>query len=244
MIRKEFIMAKFKVGDKVRILDGRKLGLPWKPNMDSEIGKESIIVQIEEDFFKCETFYFLYGINYSINESYLELAETSMSEEWWRLAKSVYGLCEEIAFNLKPSIIKERNNMNMPNIKDYTYDSKIGLTIIKWFDGTKTVVKSENPDTADQYTGFVTAYAKKAAGNNSKINNLYDKWTVEIPKLKADADKMVEKMKAEETQKEERNRKKREKYIIRKMALQRKREFEARKLASEKYGIPEDEDLT
>ena len=39
-------------------------------------------------------------------------------------------------------------------------------------------------------------------------------------------------------------RKKREKYIIRKMALQRKREFEARKLASEKYGIPEDEDLT
>lgn len=39
-------------------------------------------------------------------------------------------------------------------------------------------------------------------------------------------------------------RKKREKYIIRKMALQRKCEFEARKLASEKYGIPEDEDLT
>lgn len=155
-----------------------------------------------------------------------------------------YILCEEIASNLKPSIIKERNNMNMPNIKDYTYDSKIGLTIIKWCDGTKTVVKAENPDTADQYTGFVTAYAKKAAGNNSKINNLYDKWTVEIPKLKADADRMIEKMKAEEAQKEERNRKKREKYIIHKMALQRKREFEARKLASEKYGIPEDEDLT
>ena len=51
-------MAKFKIGDKVRILDGRKLGLPWKPNMDSEIGKKSIIVQIEEDLFNCETFYF------------------------------------------------------------------------------------------------------------------------------------------------------------------------------------------
>ena len=155
-----------------------------------------------------------------------------------------YILCEEISSNLKPSIIKERNNMNMPNIKDYTYDSKIGLTIIKWCDGTKTVVKAENPDTADQYTGFVTAYAKKAAGNNSKINNLYDKWTIEIPKLKADADKMIEKMKIEEAQKEERNRRKREKYIIHKMALQRKREFDARKLASQKYGIPEDEDLT
>ena len=134
--------------------------------------------------------------------------------------------------------------MNMPGIKDYTYNSKIGLTIIKWYDGTKTVVKAENPDTADQYTGFVTAYAKKAAGNNSNINNLYDKWTIEIPKQMPDTDKMVEKMKAEEAQKKERNRKKREKYIIHKMALQRKREFEARKLASEKYGIPEDEDLT
>lgn len=122
-----------------------------------------------------------------------------------------YILCEEIASNLKPSIIKERNNMNMPNIKDYTYDSKIGLTIIKWYDGTKTVVKAENPDTADQYTGFVTAYAKKAAENNGKINNLYDEWTVKIPKLRAEHDKMVEKMKAEEVQKEERNRKKKRK---------------------------------
>lgn len=228
-------MAKFKIGDTVRILDGKI----------SDIGKKSIIVQIEEDFFKCETFYYLDGINYSINESYLELAETSISEELAHLNKSMNEfLYEEVISSLNLSFVKRRNDMNMPNIKDYTYDSKIGLTIIKWFDGTKTVVKAENPDIADQYTGFVTAYAKKAAGNNSKINNLYDKWTVEIPKLKAETDKMIEKMKAEEAQKEERNRKKREKYIIRKMALQRKREFEARKLASEKYGIPEDEDLT
>lgn len=238
-------MAKFNVGDKVRILDGRKLGLLWKHSMDSEIGKESIIVQIEEDFFKCETFYYLDGINYSINESYLELVETSISEELENINKSMNDfLHKTLVSSLNLNFVKERNNMNMPNIKDYIYNSKIGLTIIKWCDGTKTVVKAENPDTADQYTGFVTAYAKKAAGNNNKINNLYDKWTVEIPKLKADADRMIEKMKAEETQKEERNRKKREKYIIRKMALQRKREFEARKLASEKYGIPEDEDLT
>ena len=238
-------MAKFNVGDKVRILDGKKLGLTWKPNMDSEIGKESIIVQIEEDFFRCETFYYLDGINYSINESYLELVETSISEELTRINKSINEfLHKEMISSLNMSMTKERNNMNMPDIKDYTYNSKIGLTIIKWYDGTKTVVKAENPDTADQYTGFVTAYAKKAAGNNSNINNLYDKWTIEIPKQIADTDKMVEKMKAEEAQKKERNRKKKEKYIIHKMALQRKREFEARKLASEKYGIPENEDLT
>ena len=32
--------------------------------------------------------------------------------------------------------------------------------------------------------------------------------------------------------------------MLEKMALQRKRELEARKLANEKYGIPENEDLT
>lgn len=233
-------MAKFKIGDKVRILDGRKLGLPWKPNMDSEIGKKSIIVQIEEDFFKCETFYYLDGINYSINESYLELAETSMSEEWWRLAKSAYGLCEEIASNLKPSIIKERNNMNMPNIKDYTYDSKIGLTIIKWCDGTKTVVKAENPDTADQYTGFVTAIAKRATGNTSHINNLFDKWAIKKPiKDKIAEEKCI----AEEIENKriaDKRRAKREKWLIRREAIRIKREYEARKLANEKYGVPMD----
>lgn len=233
-------MAKFNVGDKVRILDGRKLGLPWKPNMDSEIGKKSIIVQIEEDFFKCETFYYLDGINYSINESYLELAETSMSEEWWRLAKSAYGLCEEIASNLKPSIIKERNNMNMPNIKDYTYDSKIGLTIIKWCDGTKTVVKAENPDTADQYTGFVTAIAKRATGNTSHINNLFDKWAIKKPiKDKIAEEKHI----AEEIENKriaDKRRAKREKWLIRREAIRIKREYEARKLANEKYGVPMD----
>lgn len=233
-------MAKFKIGDKVRILDGRKLGLPWKPNMDSEIGKKSIIVQIEEDLFNCETFYFLDGINYSINESYLELAETSMSEEWWRLAKSAYGLCEEIASNLKPSIIKERNNMNMPNIKDYTYDSKIGLTIIKWCDGTKTVVKAENPDTADQYTGFVTAIAKRATGNTSHINNLFDKWAIKKP-IK---DKIAEEKRiAEEIENKriaDKRRAKREKWLIHREAIRIKREYEARKLANEKYGVPMD----
>lgn len=241
-------MAKFKIGDKVRILDGSNIkdyiGDWISVSMEKYVGTIAIISDIVSDDID--------GVSYRLRDNYflfdergLELVETSISEELVRINKSINEfLNKEMISSLNMSMIKERNNMNMPDIKDYTYNSKIGLTTIKWHDGTKTVVKAETPDTADQYTGFVTAYSKKAAGNNSKINNLYDKWTIEIPKLKADADKMIEKMKIEEAQKEERNRRKREKYIIHKMALQRKREFEARKLASEKYGIPEDEDLT
>lgn len=151
-----------------------------------------------------------------------------------------YILCEEISSNLKPSIIKERNNMNMPNIKDYTYDSKIGLTIIKWCDGTKTVVKAENADTADQYTGFVTAIAKRATGNTSHINNLFDKWAIKKP-IK---DKIAEEKRiAEEIENKriaDKHREKREKWLIRREAIRIKREYEARKLANEKYGVPMD----
>ena len=149
-----------------------------------------------------------------------------------------YSLCGEIASNLNLSVIKERNNMNMPNIKDYIYNSKIGLTIIKWCDGTKTVVKAENPDAADQYTGFVTAIAKRATGNTSHINNLFDKWAIKKPfKDKIAEEKRI----AEEIENKriaDKRRAKREKWLIRREAIRIKREYEARKLANEKYGVP------
>lgn len=134
------------------------------------------------------------------------------------------------------------NNMRMPEIKNYTYNEKIGLTTIEWCDGTKTTARAENPECADRFTGFMTAYAKRAAGNTSYINSLFDKWAIKKP-IK---DKIAEEKRiAQETENKriaEKHRAKREKYIIRKMALQRKREYEAKKLANEKYNIPMDED--
>lgn len=131
--------------------------------------------------------------------------------------------------------------MKMPNIKNYTYIDHIGLTTIEWSDGTKTTVRAENPAYADQYTGFVTAYAKKAAGNTNNINNLFDEWAIERPKR--EAKRGVEELAArlEAHEKQERKNKKREKRIIRREALRLKREYEAKKLAQEKYGVPVDE---
>ena len=134
------------------------------------------------------------------------------------------------------------NNMRMPEISNYTYNDKIGLTTIEWCDGTKTIVRAENPDKADQFTGFMTAYAKKAAGNNNAINDLFDKWVIEKPKKEAELKAKKERIIAENKAKEERERKKREKHFIRREALRIKREYEAKKLAHEKYNIPMDED--
>ena len=131
--------------------------------------------------------------------------------------------------------------MKMPNIKNYTYIDHIGLTTIEWSDGTKTTVRAENPARADQYTGFVTAYAKKAAGNTNNINKLFDEWAIERPEKekKRLCDELIARLEAHE--KQERENKKREKRIIRREALRLKREYEAKKLAQEKYGVPVDE---
>ena len=128
-----------------------------------------------------------------------------------------------------------------PDIINYTYTPHIGLTTIEWSDGTKTTVRAEDPAKADQYTGFVTAYAKKAAGNTNNINNLFDKWAIERPKreTKRMCDEMVARIEAQK--KQERDNKKREKRTIRREALRLKREYEAKKLAKEKYGVPVDE---
>jgi hypothetical protein len=128
----------------------------------------------------------------------------------------------------------------MPEIVNYTYDFETGKTTIKWSDKTETTVASENPDTADQYTGFVTAIAKRATGNTSHINNLFDKWAIKKPIQ----DKIAEEKRiAEDIENKriaEKRKAKRENWLIRREAIRIKREYEARKLANEKYGVPMD----
>ena len=162
------------------------------------------------------------------------------SVDWSRYIfelKRVYGL-EPVDVS---DIPEEVSTMKMPNITNYTYTPHIGLTTIEWSDGTKTTVRAEDPAKADQYTGFVTAYAKKAAGNTNNINNLFDEWAIERPKreTKRMCDEMVARIEAQK--KQERDNKKREKRLIRREALRLKREYEAKKLAKEKYGVPVDE---
>ena len=130
----------------------------------------------------------------------------------------------------------------MPEIVNYTYNSETGMTKIKWSDKTETTVYTEIGTIPDQFTGFVVAYAKKAAGNTSRINNLFEKWAIKKP-IK---DKIAEEKRiAQETEEKriaEKRKAKHEKWLIRKEAIRIKREYEARKLANEKYGVPMNED--
>lgn len=62
------------------------------------------------------------------------------------------------------------NKLNWDSIEKVIFNPP--ATVILWNDGTKTVVKNSPGDDFDPYFGFVTAYAKHAFGNNSKIKKL------------------------------------------------------------------------
>ena len=54
-------------------------------------------------------------------------------------------------------------------------------TIILWEDGTKTVVKCQEDDVFNEYTGVLTCFAKKMFGNKANFNNIINK-TVKMGK--------------------------------------------------------------
>ena len=156
------------------------------------------------------------------------------------------------------------NNMitNIPKIVDYKYIAKNGVTIIKWSDNTSTTVTCD-PKTADQYTGFVTAIAKKAMGNNGKMLAEWDRLVVKpverakkaeekkrlAAEKKAEEERIREEAKAKRMAKnakyyEEREKRRKQREIetlaeqIAKEYEQDKLYAEAMKLAIEKYKVP------
>ena len=194
-------MAKFKVGDKVKILDGsnieRYIGSWISDSMEKYVGRILTISHIISDDNNGVS-YRMQDTCFTFDERGLELAE-------------------------KENNTMKVKNINMPEIANYTYDKTTGMTKIKWSDKTETTVYTEIGTVPDQFTGFVVAYAKKAAGNTSRINNLFEKWAIKKP-IK---DKIAEEKRiAQETEEKriaEKRKIKREKWLIRKEALRIKR---------------------
>lgn len=139
-------------------------------------------------------------------------------------------------------ISNTKKNNNMPNIKNYKYNAETGETYIQWTDKTETWVRAEENVIKDQNYGFMSCVAKRAMGNTSRINNLYDKWAVRKPiKDKETEAKRIE-QEIEEKRITEKRKVKREQWLVKKAARKRMRDYEARKLANEKYGVPLDFD--
>lgn len=77
----------------------------------------------------------------------------------------------------------------LPKIEDVIFADP--ATIVKWNDGTKTVVKCEDGDTYNKFYGFVCCITKKIYGNNSRFNSIANKW-IEADEKKAEEAKKKE----------------------------------------------------
>lgn len=134
----------------------------------------------------------------------------------------------------------------MPTITDYTYDPDTATTTITWSDNTTTTVTAEDKATADQYTGFMTAYAKKAAGNTSRIQSIYDR-ALKLPEKKALAEQKAKEQEEEQEKIRENQKARKRRQKVRREARRRKEEYEkslireeAKRLAEKEYGVPYD----
>ena len=132
----------------------------------------------------------------------------------------------------------------MPTITNYTYNPDTATTIITWSDNTTTTVTAEDKATADQYTGFMTAYAKKAAGNTSRIQSIYER-ALKLPEKKALAEQKAKEQEEEQRKIKENQKARKRRQRIRREARRRKEEYEkslmmdeARRLAEKEYGVP------
>lgn len=165
---------------------------------------------------------------------------TSMQLECNADELQLFSIAVGNAFKNITSKINRMENNKMPNIINYNYNAITAVTTIEWSDGTKTTARAEDPSTANGYTGFVTAYAKKAAGNNNTINKLYDEWAVKKPAREMKAQIKANAAALEEQRITKKRKSKKEKWLICKRAAEIAKEYEARKIANEKYGVPID----
>ncbi len=125
-----------------------------------------------------------------------------------------------------------------PEIREYYYDPWTGTTVLKWTDGTTTKVRANKDDTPDQHAGFAYAVAKKFFGNGNGAMKEAKWWIEDEPKIREQEEEFCKEYDAEQARKEAKRKADREKRIIKAKALERKREYEARKLAAEKYDVP------
>ena len=92
----------------------------------------------------------------------------------------VIGQCSTLSRGLncgliRDDLVKVFGETTRPNkIKRVIFNDPV--TIIKWKDGTKTVVKCQPGDVYDKEKGFVMAYLKKLLGNDNTFNKEISKY--------------------------------------------------------------------
>lgn len=153
---------RFKVGDKVRILDGRSSGdelTPWTPGMTKAIGTIGTVLHIDE---WDNTVLVSIGENmesYWIQSNWLApVEEKQKTPSKSDFLASLLVTLGDVAKNPKP-------------YPKHIYKGD-GKTVVMWEDGTKTIVKRAEGEPDNDYAAFTAALAIKVYGDNSKVNRI------------------------------------------------------------------------
>jgi len=144
-------MAKFKVGDKVRIFDGSHIDNYrgyWADSMNDYVGQVRTIRKVGSPWCGVAD-YNLVGIPFTWDERGLELVEATSDG----------------------SIIPVKL---LPDIVNVIYNKP--ATIVFWADRTKTVVKCQPGDKWSKEVGLAMAIVKKTYGNSGNYNNIFNQW--------------------------------------------------------------------
>ncbi len=153
-------------------------------------------------------------------------------EKDYEYNKSCESLDNDKKFNLG-----DLYTSSQPEIVDYFYNKEKGTTVLKWSDGTTTKATVQMGDEPDRLTGFAYAVAKKYYSGNDFFAEA-DYWLIRKPRKEMALIKKLKQDAENERKREEKRKRNRERRVLRAKALDRKREYEARKLAAEKYGVP------
>lgn len=81
------------------------------------------------------------------------------------------------------------NRVNPFEIEDVIFNGP--ATIVKWTDGTKTVVKAQDGEEFDPEKGLAMAFAKKAMGNKGLYFNVIKKWTEKYEEDKKQTEQFI-----------------------------------------------------
>lgn len=100
------------------------------------------------------------------------------------------------------------SDYGLPKIEDVIFAAP--ATIIKWNDGTKTVVQCGEGDEYNRFYGFICCIAKKVYGNCGRYNSIANKW-IEKDDEQIKAAKEKEAQHRKNVEKDRRNRSKKKK---------------------------------
>lgn len=135
--------------------DKHNLGVVVRRLISSD-GKEITTISFYGDAFKTKIYPFKWDETSSLSEGAAYIFADVMT---------ILGICENDTAHIP---------LDNPKIQDVIFNDP--ATIIKWADGTKTVVKSQDGDVYDPEKGLAMAIAKKALGNKGNYNNEINKW--------------------------------------------------------------------